>query len=64
MTLDEMHAAVKDAEAIRSRADIVTRKLAELCVGRLRTGNVSWHVLTELKRELRDFNMHTGCWRE
>ena len=64
MTFDEMHQAVKDAEATRARADLHVRKMADLCAGRLRKGNVSAYVLKKLKRELRDFNIHTGYWKD
>ena len=58
---DEMRAAVQDAKNTLDAADNVADSLARMLVGRLsRVG--STHTLTQLKKELRSFNMHTGNW--
>ena len=63
MNYEEFDSAVKDAETTMARASAFVRMLARLAVGRLRRSKVSHHVLAELKRELRDYNIHTGRWK-
>ncbi len=63
MNFDEMHAAVKDAENTLRLADLHVSKMANLVAGRLRSGDVSGRVLAELKRELANYNIHTGKWK-
>ena len=58
-----MELAIADAEAQLRRSDMVASKLARLLRGRLRKCDSSI-VLSELKRELRDYNAHTGQWKE
>lgn len=58
---DAMRAAVRDAEMTLSAADTVACQLAPLLAGRLRNCHSS--DLARLKRELKDFNIHTGRWR-
>jgi hypothetical protein len=64
MTLADMQNAVAEARATMRRADEAVRAMAEMCAGKLRSGHVDLTTLTALKVELRDFNIHTGCWRE
>lgn len=66
MNYDEMSAAVKDAERTMRLADIATDSLVQLVVGRLRKVT-SWRghdALKSLKKELRDYNMGTGKWKQ
>lgn len=63
MNITEMEQAVDSAKAELRRADTVATSLAYLLVGRLR------HVkgacpLAALKKELRNFNIHTGMWKD
>lgn len=62
MGIDELREAVSDARSKLRSADRVADDLADLLVGRLRKG-VSAYKLKQLKRELRDFNIHTGSWK-
>lgn len=64
MKFSEMQQAVADAKAELSRADCFVAQMAEIIAGRLRTGRVPQGVLRELKRELRDYNPHTGVWKK
>lgn len=58
---DEVSAAVDQAAALEYACNQNASRMARLLVGRLR--HVSeWH-LKALKRELRDFNIHTGTWK-
>ena len=57
-----MREAVKEARATLEAADSVATTLAALLAGRLRRVNSPYY-LKQLKRELRDFNIHTGTWK-
>jgi len=59
---DMMTSAVSEAEIVINAADSVATRMARLIVGRLRKVG-STYVLAALKRELSDFNAHTGKWR-
>lgn len=61
-TFDEMRAAVQDARTKIQAADSVVGAMAAMVVGRLRQSAVSGSVLTALKKELADWNMHTQKW--
>lgn len=62
MTLTDMERAVNDANATLSRADTLADQLARLLIGRLKRVS-SGYVLRSLKKELADYNMHTGAWK-
>lgn len=52
-------------EAVRSleTADRAVRQASNLIAGRLKASSVPSHVLEQLKKELRDYNMQTGEWK-
>lgn len=58
---DTMRAAVAEAEHVNQAANEQAGAMARIIRGRLR--HVSSYTLCELKRELRDFNIHTGQWK-
>lgn len=60
--LDEMRQAVQEARNVLSAADDVADDMARLLRGRLK--KVSPYVLAQLKRELKNFNIHTSQWKE
>lgn len=60
---DEMNQAMQEAELRMRAADEVAGKVARMLVGRLKRVD-SAYTLGRLKRELRDFNIHTGSWKE
>jgi hypothetical protein len=64
MTYDEFCNAVEEAESIEARAKGAVRQLARLCRGRLKAANVDSYTLSELKRELRDWDMARVVWRK
>jgi hypothetical protein len=64
MTYQELAMAVQDAKNTLEKADSCTGQLARMMAGRLRESNASAYTLAKLKRELRDFNIHTGKWKE
>lgn len=57
---DEMRIAMDEAKARMDAVDSYASEMARLLQGRLR--HCSRYVLAELKRELRDFNIHTKEW--
>lgn len=60
---DLMRDSMREAEATMRAADMVSTQMARMLVGRLR--KVQSHgALEALKRELRDYNMQTGQWKE
>lgn len=61
MTLEEMESAIRDAELVLKRADYATSLMARVIRGRLRHAD-RW-VVADLKRELRDYNIHTSEWK-
>jgi hypothetical protein len=64
MKLEEMRIAVEEAKSVLYRVDVLTENMLRMIAGRLR-GNkrISGYILSELKRELRDFNIHTKQWK-
>jgi len=60
MTYDEAIEAINDARRTLNKADELVRNLGNLMPGRLKLMNYS--TLKKLKRELKNFNMHTGQW--
>jgi len=60
MTYDEAIEAINDAHRTLNKADELIRNLGHLMPGRLKLMNCS--TLKKLKRELKNFNMHTGQW--
>ncbi len=59
---DEMRRSIAEAETTLRVADAAAKNMAQIIKGRLRHAN-SWD-LKVLKRELRDFNIKTGKWKE
>ncbi len=59
---DTMRDALAEARSVMAAADDFANGAARICVGRLR--KVDWSTLKAMKRELRDFNIHTGEWKD
>ena len=60
--VDQMKDAIASARLTQRAADSNTAEMASMVAGRLRPAGASVGVLRALKRELRDFNIHTGSW--
>lgn len=60
---DDVRAAVEQAQAQLQAADMVATNMARLLVGRLRHVG-SHNAISALKRELHDYNIQTGKWKE
>ena len=63
MEFHEMHEAIKDARQTINRADQFKNQMAGLFVGQLQASRIGDYTLCRLKRELRNYNMHTGLWK-
>lgn len=61
MNYPEMMTAIEDARATITRADSAVAQVSRLIVGRLQKCDTS--TLVALKKELRNFNIHTGSWK-
>ncbi|MEN6431293.1 MAG: hypothetical protein ABFD06_00130 [Smithella sp.] len=59
---DEMRESYREAERQIQAADAIVNDMAGMLQGRLR--KVSTYKLSQLKRELREFNIHTGKWNK
>ncbi len=57
----QMTEAVRDANNTLRAADQVAYDMGRMVVGRLR--HCSVYTCEQLKRELKDFNIHTGNWK-
>ena len=64
MTFSEMGQAVEEAQATIRKADNYIGTMAGMISGRLRSGKVSNYTLSQLKRELRGYNIHTSRWSD
>lgn len=69
ITTAQIEQAVKDAEAQLVRVRRMTAPMVRLMAGNLRAAMPApdyWdaQALAKLKRELQDFNITTGAWRE
>lgn len=62
MNWDDFRQAFNTARNTMNQADSVANEMADMLDGRLR--KVSGYRLEKLKRQLRDFNMHTGQWKD
>jgi hypothetical protein len=63
MNTYDMERAVNETREQIKEADRLATSLANILRGRLRHVN-SAGALKELKRELRDYNIHTGTWKQ
>jgi hypothetical protein len=60
----DMDNAIQQASEAISISDCYVNKMAQIIAGRLRHGGVSCGVLEQLKKELKDYNIHTSCWKD
>lgn len=63
MTFEEMAKAVEDATFLVRQADSARHSLAKLLVGRLRESQIPAFVLSALKRELSNWDIHRKRWK-
>ena len=64
MLWDDMNRAVSEAKTTISRADSMIKQMGYIMRGKLRSGGVSEYVLEDFKKELRNFDMRTHCWKD
>jgi len=63
ITYGNISAARRRAEQEIEMADCAIRQAADLIRGRLKVAGVQCWVLEDLKKELKNYNMHTGEWK-
>ena len=61
MRLHEMRREINEARSTIENAEIVAGQLAGILNGRLRS--IPDHLAANLKRQLQDFNITTGKWK-
>jgi len=61
ITYQQMDEAVKQAENLIRRAENYKTRMAKFLIGRLR--GIDRYALSDLKKELKDFNSVTGEWK-
>lgn len=64
MNYYDVDQARREAENTLRQADRAIREAADLIRHRLRSSSVRDPVLCDLKRELQQYNMHTGKWSD
>lgn len=64
MDWDDFSKAFNQARQTIRIADRHVNDMAHMIAGRLRGSDVSISALTQLKKELKDFNIHTGKWKK
>jgi hypothetical protein len=62
MDIWEMRRNINEAKEVLRNADEIAGLIAAILPGRLR--HVPSWILCDMKKELRDFNAHTGNWKE
>ena len=60
----EMNEAIMDARRTINWADMVKHQMASLFAGQLQASQIGNSTLCRLKRELRNYNMNTGKWKD
>lgn len=59
---DQIHEAIEQAKIVNRTCDRQAEKLAQLLDGRLR--HVTSWTLKSLKKQLENYNMRTGKWKD
>ena len=63
MNFNEADQAIKEANDTLNKGDYMIRTLASQMIGRLRSSGIRSGLLSALKRELSDYNIKTGEWK-
>lgn len=61
-TFDEFERKLQEAKSVHYLVEQNANQMARLLDGHLRS--VSHYTLSKLKKQLRDFNIHTGKWSD
>lgn len=64
ITFDDMTDAVNEAKGTIIRADAHVAQMAKMVAGKLKSSGTDDWTLKQLKRELVNFDMRTGTWKE
>ena len=63
MNWSDFYQAFEQAKDAQRQADKISRQMASILAGRLQTADVGASDLCKLKKELENYNMHTGKWK-
>lgn len=61
-TVTEIEYALSDAKDTLTNFNGIIRRMASLMRGKMREAGIPGYVLSDLKRELRDWDMHKKRW--
>jgi len=64
MNYGDIGEARRKAEQDIEMANAAVRQATQLITGHLRSSGVWDDVLSSLKKELKNYNMHTGVWKD
>lgn len=64
MNIFEMREALRQACNTIDENDRIVGAMAQMIKGRLRNSNATSTTLCALKKELANYNMHTGQWKD
>lgn len=64
LSWNDVNDGIEDARQSIANGDSHINKMASIIGGKLKSCRVSSGTLRKLKRELRDFNMITGKWKD
>lgn len=64
MDAGECESLIRETRHTVEDARRLVTELADLCGGQLKKAGVCHQTLEELKRELRNYNIHTGLWKD
>lgn len=62
-SIQQVEDAVNSARREITRADAHIKTMARMVAGRLQNANVYHTELVKLKKELANYNIHTGRWK-
>ena len=64
MTFEDMKTAMQEAERTIRRGNQVASEVAHLLRYQLRASGLGHSTLKAFKKELENYNMHTGRWKD
>lgn len=64
ITYSDMAKAIQEAENVQARADMYANRMAKYLAKRLRSSRINTSFLDDFKKELRNYNMTTGTWKD
>lgn len=63
LSWNEVRQGIREAEVTIRNAEQNVCFMVSIIIGKLKSSKIPHNYLCKLKRELKDFNMHTGKWK-